>query len=186
MCGFAPLRQPRAARRRTPESLPRERQKERMSVRGMPSVRRLSLLLLLSASWNGGLLAQLTPHPSHAKAGVSYLGTEVCSNCHPQQADTQPSTPMARAMVKALYESRVSFYRRLNGLDITIGAPTSLPHSLESAIGQELSPFQGRGLTGPLLPYPTRQAWASEPDASAWGLNRKPSLSTTKLTHGVP
>jgi hypothetical protein len=37
------------------------------------------------------------------------------------------------------YESRVSFYNRINGLDLTIGAAPSIPTSIDSALGRVLS-----------------------------------------------
>lgn len=37
------------------------------------------------------------------------------------------------------YESRVSFYKEANGLDLTVGAAASQPRSLEEAIGRPLS-----------------------------------------------
>ncbi len=38
------------------------------------------------------------------------------------------------------YESRVSFYNAINGLDLTIGAPNYHPHSLEEALGRPMGP----------------------------------------------
>ncbi len=40
----------------------------------------------------------------------------------------------------AYYESRVSFFPAIQGLDFTLGAPRSAPKSLEEAIGQVLMP----------------------------------------------
>ena len=39
--------------------------------------------------------------PSHAVAGNAYLGSDLCGSCHPDQFHTQPSSPMAGAMVPA-------------------------------------------------------------------------------------
>jgi hypothetical protein len=40
----------------------------------------------------------------------------------------------------AYYESRVSYYPALKGLDITLGAPRDVPASLAAAVGQEMKP----------------------------------------------
>ena len=39
----------------------------------------------------------------------------------------------------ALYESRVSFYNEVKGLDLTIGAPPGVPPSVKEALGRKLS-----------------------------------------------
>jgi hypothetical protein len=39
----------------------------------------------------------------------------------------------------AWYESRVSYYKDINGLDLTVGARPDVPRSLEEAFGRELS-----------------------------------------------
>ena len=38
-----------------------------------------------------------------------------------------------------LYESRVSFYERVGGLDLTLGAPSAAPTSLEAALGRRMN-----------------------------------------------
>jgi hypothetical protein len=44
----------------------------------------------------------------------------------------------------ALYESRVSFFRELEGLDITIGHARAVPSSLEDALGRRMSDGDAR------------------------------------------
>jgi hypothetical protein len=46
------------------------------------------------------------------------------------------------------YESRVSFYREINGLDITLGYPPSAPPSLEEAFGRKISMDEARNCFG--------------------------------------
>jgi len=40
---------------------------------------------------------RLNWQPTQAISGVRYVGTTTCAKCHPAEAETQPSTPMARA-----------------------------------------------------------------------------------------
>lgn len=44
----------------------------------------------------------------------------------------------------AFYESRVSYYRRIDGLDITLGYPPTAPSSLEEAFGRQISTDEAR------------------------------------------
>jgi hypothetical protein len=44
----------------------------------------------------------------------------------------------------SFYESRVSFYRDIKGLDWTMGYPNTVPPSLEIAIGRRMSPDEAR------------------------------------------
>lgn len=46
------------------------------------------------------------------------------------------------------YESRVSYYRALPGLDFTIGNPRSAPSSLDTALGRKLYPDEARRCFG--------------------------------------
>jgi len=44
----------------------------------------------------------------------------------------------------AYYESRVSFYKEIDGLDITLGYPRSIPASLDEAFGRRISMDEAR------------------------------------------
>ncbi len=44
----------------------------------------------------------------------------------------------------AFYESRVSYYKEISGLDFTIGSPRVVPASLEKALGRRLSDSEAR------------------------------------------
>jgi predicted CXXCH cytochrome family protein len=44
----------------------------------------------------------------------------------------------------AFYESRVSFYREIDGLDVTLGYPRGAPPSLEEAFGRQISMDEAR------------------------------------------
>lgn len=48
----------------------------------------------------------------------------------------------------AFYESRVSYYREIDGLDFTIGYPRTVPSSLEDALGRAISMDEARSCFG--------------------------------------
>ena len=48
----------------------------------------------------------------------------------------------------AFYESRVSFYKEIDGLDITLGYPLAAPPSLEEAFGRQISMDEARNCFG--------------------------------------
>ncbi len=49
---------------------------------------------------------------------------------------------------EAFYESRVSFYKEIDGLDITLGYPLTAPPSLEEAFGRQISMDETRNCFG--------------------------------------
>lgn len=146
-------------------------------------------------------------------AGLRYVGSRVCAECHEREARTQLGTPMAHAQESAsgcgllasgrrlefadgpyvhrltrvdgrpvytvtdgkrtisepilycfgegevgqtyvfmhgseLYESRVSYYRGIDGLDITVAHPRPAPSSLEDALGRPVGREEARGCFG--------------------------------------
>jgi hypothetical protein len=146
-------------------------------------------------------------------AGLRYVGSKVCAECHEHEARTQLATPMAHALEPAsgcgllasgrrlefadgpyvhrltreggrpvytvtdgkraisepvlycfgqgevgqtyvfmrggkLYESRVSYYRGIDGLDITVAHPRLPPTSLEDALGRPVGREEARGCFG--------------------------------------
>lgn len=150
---------------------------------------------------------------AHDYAGVRYVGSKVCAECHAQEARAQLATPMAHALEPAsdcgmleagrrftyndgpyvhrlareggrptytvsdgrrsisepvlycfgrgevgqtyvflhggkLYESRVSYYRGIDGLDITVAHPRPAPSSLEDALGRPVGRDEARGCFG--------------------------------------
>jgi hypothetical protein len=48
----------------------------------------------------------------------------------------------------SLYESRVSFYKAIKGLDITLGAPREIPKSLDEAAGRQMNSNDARDCFG--------------------------------------
>ncbi len=154
----------------------------------------------LSQSTGKSFAPAMEWRPTHAPAGAKYLGNKACAECH-TQTETQPSTPMGKALepgaecsiLKAnpklsfksgnylysitrqgnqsiysvtdgketiaapilyafglgkagqtyvlerngkYYESRVSFYNELAGLDYTLGVPREVAKSLEESFGR--------------------------------------------------
>jgi predicted CXXCH cytochrome family protein len=75
-----------------------------------------------------------------------------------------------------LYESRVSYYRRLNGLGVTIGAPEGVPKNLEEATGRELVPKAVIECFG---------CHSSVPNPAPAGVSRGSLAWTETLTPGV-
>lgn len=160
----------------------------------------------------GGFLSPSNP-PTHAPAGAIYLGRSVCAQCHPEEAASHISTPMANTLRPAAesdslrshpglafqagrysyriirnddrfiysvsdgeesvsepllwafgsgngavtyvfqhqgdyYESRVSFYNPIQGLDFTTGTPRSHTASPIDAAGAKMSPSRVRDCFG--------------------------------------
>lgn len=146
-------------------------------------------------------------------AGLRYVGSKVCAECHTYEARTQLATPMAHALEFAagcgllasgrrlefadgpyvhrltrkgdrsvytvtdgkraisepvlycfgegevgqtyvfmrgeqLYESRVSYYRGIDGLDLTVAHPRPAPSTLEDAMGRPVGREEARGCFG--------------------------------------
>jgi hypothetical protein len=146
-------------------------------------------------------------------AGLRYVGSKVCAECHEHEARAQLATPMAHALEPApdcgllasgrrlefadgpyvhrltredgrpvytvadgrraisepvlycfgrgevgqtyiflhggkLYESRVSYYRGIDGLDITVAHPRPAPSTLEDALGRPVGRDEARGCFG--------------------------------------
>jgi hypothetical protein len=55
---------------------------------------------------------------------------------------------LRRGAGQAFYESRVSYYREIDGLDITLGYPRTTPASLEEAFGRQISNDEARSCFG--------------------------------------
>ena len=148
--------------------------------------------------------------PTHELAGVRYVGSGACAQCHVTQATTRLANPMSRALepvencdvLKAhdrlsfrngsynyrivregnhssytisdglnsisepilfcfgqgkagqtyvfqhkgvFFESRVSYYREIQGLDFTIIHPRSVPESLEAGLGRPMTMEAAQG-----------------------------------------
>ncbi|HXG92033.1 MAG TPA: multiheme c-type cytochrome [Blastocatellia bacterium] len=169
----------------------------------------LYLLILAGGTWaTSAIFPQANRaarwHPRRVQAGTTFVGDQVCANCHKNKVASHSQTGMAMAMESvadskvltqnptmtfrtgpytyeikrrdgqsfytisdgketislpilyafgqgkagqtyvlqyegSFYESLVSFYKEVQGLDFTIGAPRSVPPSLKQAIGRRLS-----------------------------------------------
>jgi hypothetical protein len=185
----------------------------------------LSIMLMICAAvcvWSPRLLLgqrqmrgpdPLTRWRAHDYAGTDYVGSSACAECHKQEAATQATTPMFRALAAtadcavlsrhpqmtfrngpytyritrqgarsiytvtdgvstisepllycfgqgmvgqtyvfrhdgALYESRVSYYQGLQGLDFTVGQTHQASGALEEALGRPISQLEAKNCFG--------------------------------------
>jgi hypothetical protein len=184
----------------------------------MTRLKRILALFALASyavvAYAGGMQKPSSPlsdwRPARDTAGVRYVGSAVCAQCHSEQSSTYAGTPMARAAELpaesevlaghprltfregpytyqiarqgnrtvytvsdgaatisapilvcfgkgvsgqtyifthegSLYESRVSYFKRLGGLGITILHPREVPKSLAEAIGRRMNEEGARG-----------------------------------------